>query len=254
MLVVERHTGKVISLIERVLVAVMKHSKMKLKTKLVLMLLPALLGLLFYSAHDLLGKDGIMKNMAELEMLAELAEKTSAVIHEAQVERGLSAGFLASKGAKFSSELQTQRKLTDEKIVEFKAYLDQTADGVAAAGMKTSIDATKNQLDKLGRTRESISASGFTPKDSSVELAERAGRLLAEIVPAISKTSSLVQEMTAASEEHSTGVAQVNSAVSQINQTTQQNAAAAEELAATSEEKSAQAEQLQQVMGFFRLA
>jgi methyl-accepting chemotaxis protein len=84
-------------------------------------------------------------------------------------------------------------------------------------------------------------------------LAEKAGKLLAEIVPNIRKTSDLVQEITAASTEQSSGVGQINSAVSQLNQTTQQNASSSEELAATSEEMSGQAEQLQQTMSFFKL-
>ena len=88
---------------------------------------------------------------------------------------------------------------------------------------------------------------------SSVELAEKAGKLLDEIVPNIRKTSDLVQEITAASTEQSSGVGQINSAVSQLNQTTQQNASSSEELAATSEEMSGQAEQLQQTMSFFKL-
>jgi len=89
---------------------------------------------------------------------------------------------------------------------------------------------------------------------SSVELAETAGRLLDQMVPNIRKTSDLVQEITAASEEQSSGVSQINSAVSQLSQTTQQNASSSEELAATAEEMSSQAEQLQQAMAFFRLA
>ncbi len=89
---------------------------------------------------------------------------------------------------------------------------------------------------------------------SSVELAEKAGRLLDQMVPNIKKTSDLVQEITAASEEQSSGVSQINSAVSQLSQTTQQNASSSEELAATSEEMSSQAEQLQQAMAFFKLA
>ncbi|MFL6697720.1 MAG: methyl-accepting chemotaxis protein, partial [Vitreoscilla sp.] len=58
---------------------------------------------------------------------------------------------------------------------------------------------------------------------SSVELAEKAGRLLDTIVPNIRKTSDLVQEITAASEEQSSGVGQINSAIVQLSQTTQQN-------------------------------
>ncbi|WEF33277.1 methyl-accepting chemotaxis protein [Pseudoduganella chitinolytica] len=88
---------------------------------------------------------------------------------------------------------------------------------------------------------------------SSVELAERAGALLDEMVPNIRKTSDLVQEITAASEEQSAGVGQINAAVGQMSQTTQQNASSSEELAATAEEMSSQAEQLQQMMAFFRM-
>jgi methyl-accepting chemotaxis protein len=86
---------------------------------------------------------------------------------------------------------------------------------------------------------------------SSVEMAERAGVLLDEIVPSITKTSDLVQEITAASEEQTTGVNQINNAMMQLNQITQQNASASEELAATAEEMSGQAEQLQELMSFF---
>ncbi|MBA5685622.1 HAMP domain-containing methyl-accepting chemotaxis protein [Rugamonas apoptosis] len=88
---------------------------------------------------------------------------------------------------------------------------------------------------------------------SSVELAEKAGKLLDEMVPNIRRTSNLVQEITAASEEQSSGVGQINSAVTQLSQTTQQNASSSEELAATAEEMSGQAEQLQQTMSFFKL-
>jgi methyl-accepting chemotaxis protein len=86
-----------------------------------------------------------------------------------------------------------------------------------------------------------------------VEKAEGAGKLLDEIVPAISKTSDLVQEITAASTEQSSGVGQINTAMEQLNQITQQNASSSEELAATAEEMSGQAMQLQELMAFFKV-
>jgi methyl-accepting chemotaxis protein len=89
---------------------------------------------------------------------------------------------------------------------------------------------------------------------SSVSQAERAGTLLAGMVPTIRKTSDLVQEIASASSEQSSGVGQINGAMGQLNQTTQQNASASEELAATAEELGAQAEQLQQTMTFFTLS
>ena len=88
---------------------------------------------------------------------------------------------------------------------------------------------------------------------SSVKLAEKAGSVLDEIVPSINKTSDLVQEIASASEEQSTGIAQINQAMGQLNQATQQNASASEELAATAEEMGSQAEQLQHLMQFFRV-
>jgi methyl-accepting chemotaxis protein len=86
-----------------------------------------------------------------------------------------------------------------------------------------------------------------------VGLAERAGKLLDEIVPATRKTADLVQEITAASQEQTVGVDQVNTAIVQLSQITQQNASASEELAATSEEMSGQASALQELMGFFTI-
>ncbi|MBI3228723.1 MAG: chemotaxis protein [Burkholderiales bacterium] len=88
---------------------------------------------------------------------------------------------------------------------------------------------------------------------TSVTVSEQAGRLLEEMIPSIRKTSDLVQEISAASEEQSLGLGQISQAMSQLNQVTQQNASASEELAATSEEMSGQAEQLQDLMGFFKL-
>ncbi|KTF40089.1 chemotaxis protein, partial [Xanthomonas translucens pv. translucens] len=80
-----------------------------------------------------------------------------------------------------------------------------------------------------------------------------AGKLLDQMVPSIKRTSDLVQEITAASEEQASGVNQINTAIGQLNQTTQQAASNSEELAATAEEMSGQAEQLQQLMSFFKL-
>ncbi|MCC7310343.1 MAG: nitrate- and nitrite sensing domain-containing protein [Sulfuritalea sp.] len=88
---------------------------------------------------------------------------------------------------------------------------------------------------------------------SSVKMAEQAGKLLEEMVPSIRKTSDLVQEIAAASQEQSAGVGQINGAMGQLNQATQQNASASEELAATAEEMGGQAAQLQDLMEFFKI-
>ncbi len=87
----------------------------------------------------------------------------------------------------------------------------------------------------------------------SVRTAEQAGQLIDEIVPGIGRTSDLVQEIAAASQEQSLGVGQINNAMNQMNQITQQNASSSEQLAATAEEMTSQADQLKELIGFFKL-
>ncbi|NDV25860.1 methyl-accepting chemotaxis protein [Desulfovibrio sp. JC010] len=87
----------------------------------------------------------------------------------------------------------------------------------------------------------------------TVDMAEKAGEMLVQLVPDIKRTAELVQEITAGSSEQLSGAEQINKAVQQLDQVTQQNASASEEMASTSEELSSQAEELQQTMGFFRV-
>ncbi|HZX32505.1 MAG TPA: methyl-accepting chemotaxis protein [Rhodocyclaceae bacterium] len=108
------------------------------------------------------------------------------------------------------------------------------------------------EVRKLAERSQVAAQEIGTVANDSVKVAERAGRLLNEMVPSITKTSDLVQEIASASQEQSSGVAQINAAMGQLNQATQQNASASEELAATAEELGAQAEQLQGLMGFFK--
>jgi len=88
---------------------------------------------------------------------------------------------------------------------------------------------------------------------NSVNMAERAGQLLAQMMPSITQTSDLVRGIASASSEQADGVRQINGAMGLLNSTTQQNASASEQLSATAEELSAQATQLQELMSFFRL-
>ncbi|SDI44822.1 methyl-accepting chemotaxis protein [Propionivibrio dicarboxylicus] len=89
---------------------------------------------------------------------------------------------------------------------------------------------------------------------SSVDQAEQAGKLLETMLPSIRKTADLVREITAASEEQTTGAGQISQAMTQLNSVTQQNAAASEELSATAEEMNAQAESLKQLMARFKVS
>jgi methyl-accepting chemotaxis protein len=77
--------------------------------------------------------------------------------------------------------------------------------------------------------------------------------MLIKLVPDIQKTAELVQEISAASTEQTTGAEQINLAIQQLDAVTQQNASSAEEMSATSEELAAQAQQLQDIISFFKI-
>jgi len=86
----------------------------------------------------------------------------------------------------------------------------------------------------------------------SVEVASRSGTLFADLVPAIQRTASLVQEVASASQEQATGVGQITRAMSLVDGVTQRNASAAEELTATAEQLADRAESLQRAASYFR--
>jgi methyl-accepting chemotaxis protein len=74
-----------------------------------------------------------------------------------------------------------------------------------------------------------------------------------DLLPQVSKTTILVQEITSASVEQKTGAEQVKLSVQQMNEVTQRNAASAEELAGSTEELAGQANKLNQMLEYFRL-
>ncbi len=110
-----------------------------------------------------------------------------------------------------------------------------------------------SEVRKLAEKSQTAAGEIDTLTNSSVDIAEKSGELLKKIVPDIQKTSKLVQEITAASNEQNNGAEQINNAINQLNEVTQQNASASEEMATSSEELSSQADQLLDITSFFKL-
>jgi len=111
-----------------------------------------------------------------------------------------------------------------------------------------------SEVRKLAERSQTAAGEISQLSASSVQIAEKAGEMLARLVPDIQKTSELVQEITAASAEQNSGAEQINKALQQLDQVIQQNASGAEELASTSEELSGQSDQLQRSIAFFKTA
>jgi methyl-accepting chemotaxis protein len=110
-----------------------------------------------------------------------------------------------------------------------------------------------SEVRKLAERSQFAAAEISELSGSSVEIAEKGGKMLEQIVPDIQRTAELVQEISASSGEQNAGANQINSAIQQLDLVIQQNASASEELSSTAEELSSQAEQLRGTIGFFTI-
>ena len=90
--------------------------------------------------------------------------------------------------------------------------------------------------------------------DAGSQLVDDAGRTMDEIVTSVKRVTDIMGEITAASQEQSSGIEQVNQAITQMDEVTQQNAALVEEAAAAAESMQQQAQSLAQAVSVFKLS
>ena len=88
---------------------------------------------------------------------------------------------------------------------------------------------------------------------TGTKLVQEAGETMHEIVNSVGRVTGIMEEISVASTEQSTGIDQVNSAVAQMDEVTQQNAALVEQAAAASESLLDQADSLMRNVSMFKL-
>ncbi|GJI99788.1 methyl-accepting chemotaxis protein [Duganella rhizosphaerae] len=89
--------------------------------------------------------------------------------------------------------------------------------------------------------------------DAGSKLVDEAGQTMDLIVTSIRQVADIMGEITAATQEQSNGIEEVNQAITQMDEMTQQNAALVEEAAAAAESMQEQAELLAQAVSIFKL-
>ncbi|MBF0566548.1 MAG: MCP four helix bundle domain-containing protein [Nitrospirae bacterium] len=167
----------------------------------------------------------------------------------------------AQEGGKAVTEAVQAMKQIAEKI----SVIEEIARQTNLLALNAAIEAARagehgkgfavvaSEVRKLAERSQKAAGEIGQLSVSSVKIAERAGSLLTKLVPDIQKTSELIQEISAASNEQSIGADQINKAIQQLDQVIQQNASAAEQMASTSEELSSQSGQLQDSISFFEI-
>jgi len=135
-----------------------------------------------------------INNNHKLETLIDLSKKLSELIHETQKERGMSAGFLGSKGKKFATMLPKQRILTDEKIKCYKEFIKKINFSGFPPELKEKVDELNSYLGKLNSMREKI----INQKISFKEEVKWYTAMNKVVLDAIAKTAKLAPDKTIA--------------------------------------------------------
>lgn len=158
-------------------------NNIRIKSKLLLLISIPLITILILSLYAIFDKYQMLQTNKTSKQLIEVSIKLSALVHELQKERGMSAGFLLSKGTKFATEIKTQRTQTDIKFKEFKNDLE-TKDidkAIFAELLKAS--------DAISQTRTKIDSFGIEPADA-IKFYTNLNNLSLDTISNLTKTAS----------------------------------------------------------------
>lgn len=137
-----------------------------MKMKLFIALLPALLSLCWVITSDVIRHIDTERQMQSFAQLMSSARNAGDVVHELQKERGMSSGFLSSRGQHFSSELIIQRKLTDNVLANFKHVMKQVNDSQLQKEIANILIKFNEQIRHLDDIRTRISAQQLATSDA----------------------------------------------------------------------------------------
>ena len=101
----------------------------------------------------------------QAQSLNALSQKLSLLIHETQKERGASAGFLGSKGKKFSNIMPKQRILTDSRYQDLQTYLSSLDMSSYTSELKDKISSFSSKISRLSQVRSQIDSLNISVKD-----------------------------------------------------------------------------------------
>lgn len=139
-------------------------NKLSLAKKLCLILLLPL-ALMAYFVEQLFEADfGDVKQAAATETLPAYFEAMSELVHQLQLERGMSAGYLTSEGTRFGSELTPQRAEVDQAVIAFQSVHSELKD-TTKAQFAVAAQSLADNLKGLPRIRQRVTELAMTRED-----------------------------------------------------------------------------------------
>ncbi|MDD4910776.1 MAG: methyl-accepting chemotaxis protein [Sideroxydans sp.] len=215
------------------------------------------------------------------ETAASMEELTSTVKQNAENARqanqlALGASDVAIKGGDVVGQVvHTMASISDssKKIVDIISVIDGIAFQTNILALNAAVEAARageqgrgfavvaSEVRNLAQRSAAAAKEIKTLIGDSVDkvtegtaLVDKAGKTMEEIVNAVKRVTDIMGEISAASNEQSQGIEQVNTAITQMDDVTQQNAALVEQAAAAAESMEEQARELATQMSTFKLA
>ena len=141
-------------------------NKISLKIKILLLVLLPLFVMLIVMLSSIYHTEQRLQATKQLQLQIAISEKLSLLVHEMQKERGLSAGFLSSRGNNFVNELKEQRKLTDNALLNLQNSVQDSKE--LSTGYKNilqkGLDGLKDLQSVRSNADNSISSTPALPQ------------------------------------------------------------------------------------------
>ncbi|KAB7892591.1 methyl-accepting chemotaxis protein [Poseidonibacter ostreae] len=141
-------------------------SNLSIKNKLMLLVIIPLIIVVLSTAKLLHSSYSRVTELNALDKIVILSTKIGALVHETQKERGMTAGFVGSKGKKFVEKLPKQRKLVDSKRKDFFNELKIVDINSYSKEFASNMDLMINKLDKLDALRNKVSSLDIKGSDA----------------------------------------------------------------------------------------
>ena len=132
-------------------------TRLSIKQKLILIMLIPLIVVILLAAKLAVDSFSTSRNLQVLDNVVVLSTKIGALVHETQKERGMTAGFIGSKGEKFKTELPTQRTNVDAKLKELNSFLSTFNKDEYGMEFSENLNSGIKKLEALSTTRNGVS-------------------------------------------------------------------------------------------------